>query len=109
MMLSKVAFLISTLSPIRPAIAFSRSASIPTTVCPSGPMNSSGAYVASAATVSVPFDLNLAGTNAATAEFVPVDAGVDAVDDAPPDELLLLLLPHPATMATQSTAKAAAP
>ena len=44
------------------AIAAARSASIPMTVLPLVPMNSLGAYVASAATVSVPLDLMAAGT-----------------------------------------------
>jgi hypothetical protein len=78
------------------------------TVCPSAAMYSFGAYVASEATVSVPFDLIAAGTKAAT---LAVAAGV-ALVLATLDELLLLLLllPQPATSAadTQSrTGKAA--
>ena len=57
MMLSKVTFLTVAWSPIAWARAFARSASIPITVLPFDAMNSFGAYVASAATVSVPFDL----------------------------------------------------
>ena len=54
---SKVAFTIFAFSPIADATAFARSASMPTTVLPSQAMNSFGAYVASAATVRVPFCL----------------------------------------------------
>ena len=54
---SKVALTTLALSPIADASAFARSASMPTTVLPSEAMNSFGAYVASAATVSVPFFL----------------------------------------------------
>ena len=49
---------------------------MPTTVWPSDPMNSFGAYVASAATVSVPFDLIEAGTWAAI-ELTALDGVVD--------------------------------
>src|SRR5439155_20705029 len=66
MMLSKVALTMLTLRPITPARAFARSASMPTTERPFGPMNSFGAYVASAATLSVPLDLMAEGTSAAT-------------------------------------------
>src|SRR5215472_4699921 len=65
MIVSKVALTMLTRSPITWPSAWARSASMPTTVWPSGPMNSFGAYVASAATVSVPFDLIDAGTWAA--------------------------------------------
>ena len=103
MMLSKVAFLTSTLRPMTAPSAFIRSASIPTTVWPSDAMNSSGAYVASAATVSVPFDLIADGTSAATVASAPLDPELEAllelVLDVPAepevDELLLLLLPQP--------------
>jgi hypothetical protein len=49
---------------------------MPTTVWPSDPMNSFGAYVASAATVSVPFDLIEAGTWAAI-ELTALDGVLD--------------------------------
>src|SRR5581483_11632999 len=107
MMLSKVAFTTLAFRPITPASACARSASMPSTVWPSEPMNSLGAYDASAATVSVPFDLIEAGTSDATFWSTPlaappplVLAGVEGVL-----ELLLLLLPHPAaTRAAQASA-----
>jgi hypothetical protein len=84
-------------------------------------MNSSGAYVASAATVSAPFDLIAAGTSATTVGSplealavpelaVPVDDVVAGALDVPAldDELLLLLLPHPTT-ATALTIATTAP
>ena len=68
---------------------------MPTTVLPSEPMNSFGAYVASAATVSEPFFLTSPGTSAERladpVEAVVVDAVVEEV------VLLELLPPQPAT------------
>jgi hypothetical protein len=64
-------------------------------------MNSFGAYWASLATVSVPFDLIAAGTCAAIAEFalgVETLAPVDVADVL----LLELLLPQPASTTTTS-------
>jgi hypothetical protein len=61
---------------------------MPTTVCPSDPMNSFGAYVASAATVSVPFDLMEAGTWAAI-ELTAFDGVLDDAVGLGPE-----LLPH---------------
>ncbi len=102
MMLSKVAFTTLALRPITPASAFARSASMPSTVWPSLPMNSLGAYVASAATVSVPFDFTAAGTSDATFwSTPPVVAPVLAPVEAGAEDVLLLLLPQPvATTAT---------
>ena len=42
MMVSKVAFTTLTLTPRTPAMAFPRSTSMPSTVCPSVPKNSFG-------------------------------------------------------------------
>src|ERR1019366_2136494 len=64
---SKVSLTMSALIPITAARALLRSASIPITVWPSEAKNSFGAQLASAAPVSVPFDLIAAGTSAATA------------------------------------------
>jgi hypothetical protein len=63
---------------------------MPTTVWPSDPMNSFGAYVASAATVSVPFDLMEAGTWAAI-ELTDLDGVLDDAVGLGPE-----LLPQPA-------------
>jgi hypothetical protein len=78
-------------------------------------MNSFGAYVASAATVSVPLDLIAAGTLAATAGSAAADELEPAAEDVPALELEepepddeLLLLPHPATAATHNTGASAA-
>ena len=106
MIVSNVALTNLTFRPICAPSALTRSTSMPITVCPSGPMNSFGAYVASAATVSVPFDLIAAGTSAAIDAFAPL---VDAVVV----ELLLLLLvllllPHPASATMTSTGAAIA-
>ncbi len=49
----------------------------------------------------MPFDFTDDGTIATTEAFEPVEALDELVDV---ELLLLLLLPHPATMATQSTA-----
>ncbi len=117
MIVSNVALTSFAFRPMTLASALPRSASIPTTVWPSGPMNSFGAYVASDATVSVPFDLVAAGTSLATAASAPpledVAAGVEVEVDvaagaALEDELLLLLLlPHAAMAATLSSDSAA--
>ena len=80
-------------------------------------MNSSGAYVASAATTSVPFDFRADGTSATTAGLDAFPADADDVplglvlDDAAALDvvllLLLLLLPQPTTTSAQSTDAAA--
>ena len=80
---------------------------MPMTVWPSGAMNSSGAYWASDATVSVPFDLIAAGTSLA------IDVSTVGVAGAEADvELLLLLvellLPQPASATMTSTGAAIA-
>src|SRR5262245_45807790 len=70
-------------------------------------MNSFGAYVASAATVSVPFDFTAAGTSDATFWSTPPPpvAPVLAPVDAGAEDVLLLLLPQPAaTTATSASA-----
>ncbi|HEY2311996.1 MAG TPA: hypothetical protein VGH96_00175 [Streptosporangiaceae bacterium] len=61
---------------------------MPTTVWPSEAMNSFGAYVASAATVSVPADLMLAGTWAAI-ELTDACGVADGVGVPDPVPLLL--------------------
>ena len=91
MMPSNVALTTLALRPMAAANAFARSASMPSTVLPSLPMNSLGAYDASAATVSVPLDLIAAGTPGTTF-FAVVLAGCCAAVVPPP----LSLLPHPA-------------
>src|SRR5207244_8959654 len=90
-------------TPITSPSALPRSASMPTTVCPSGAMNSLGAYSASDATVIVPFFFTAAGTSAATLLFSPA-LTFEVVE-------LFLLLPQPASAAaaTTATATAAAP
>ena len=103
MMLSKVWLVTVASSPISPAIAFARSASIPMTVLPSDAMNSSGAYVASAATVSCPLDLMSAGTWPAIAGS-GLTLKLAAVSVPPPPPFSSLLLPQPA--ATVTVAKA---
>ena len=55
---------------------------MPMTVWPSDAMNSFGAYVASAATVSVPCDLIEAGTWAAI-ELTSLDGAADGADPDP--------------------------
>src|SRR5580692_1146750 len=62
MIVSKVALTTLTFRPSSCPMALAMSASMPTTVVPFGPMNSLGAYVASAATIRVPFDLIALGT-----------------------------------------------
>src|SRR3954449_486302 len=97
MMPSNVAFFTLALRPMTPASAFARSASMPSTVFPSEPMNSFGGYDASAATVSVPLLLTAAGSFAATAGTACVDAaGVGAGVDALDSELEPSLEPHAA-------------
>jgi hypothetical protein len=66
-------------------------------------MNSLGAYVASAATVRVPFDLIAAGTSAAI-EL----AGLADDDVVAADVLLLLLLLQPAAASAVAISSAAA-
>ncbi len=73
---------------------------MPMTVWPSSAMNSFGAYVASEATISVPFDLIADGTVATIAAFALFAADVVAVVAV---ELELLLLPQPARARTAST------
>jgi hypothetical protein len=71
-------------------------------VCPSGATNSFGAYWASVATFSVPFDLIAAGTCAAIAALV---LGVDTLEPVDVADVLLLeeLLPQPAIASTAKT------
>jgi hypothetical protein len=69
---------------------------MPITVWPSGATNSLGAYWASDATFSVPFDLIAAGTVAAIAASAPVGATLDVLDALEELEELELLLPQPA-------------
>src|SRR5579884_521289 len=104
MIVSKVALTTFAFSPITAARALTRSGSIPTTVWPSEAMNSSGAYVASAATVSTPFDLMAAGTSFSTAGSA-AGAGAEVEEVPPPVEELEELeeLPHPTIAATQMT------
>ena len=71
MIVSKVAFTNFQVRPMTLPSACPSSGSHPVTVLPLEPMNSFGAYVASAATVSVPFDLTFAGTSAAILLFAP--------------------------------------
>src|SRR5689334_5481166 len=75
---------------------------MPMTVCPFEARNSFGAYWASLATASVPFDLYFAGTCDATAATVPPPE-VDVVEVAAVELVLDLLLPHPAIARTTST------
>src|SRR5437660_6204573 len=98
MIASKVELTTFTFSPITAAIALTMSGSMPITVWPSGAMNSSGAYSASLATISVPLALTAAGTCAAIAALTPGEGEVEveAVVD-------FLLLPQPAsTMAASA-------
>src|SRR5437868_2832277 len=101
MIASKVELTMVAFKPSTAAIALTMSGSMPITVCPSGAMNSFGAYCASVPTISVPLDLIAAGTCAAIdalALGVGTVAAVLAVDDV--DELLLL--PQPAIASTAS-------
>src|SRR5258708_36489085 len=75
--------------PIVSARAVTRSGSMPMTVCPSEARNSFGAYCASLATVSVPFDLTAAGPRAAIPATAPPADDVEAVEGV--GELALLL------------------
>ena len=72
---------------------------MPTTVWPSDPMNSFGAYVASAATVSVPFDLMEAGTWAAI-ELADLDGVVVDVAGLGPEPLPQAAANRPAARKT---------
>jgi hypothetical protein len=79
---------------------------MPTTVWPSDAMNSFGAYVASAATVSDPCDLMEDGTWAAM-ELTSLDGTDDGVEPEPdPEPLLQAVATRPtdrnATMAADS-------
>src|SRR5437879_584928 len=98
MIASNVALTTFTLRPSTAATALTMSGSMPITVCPSGAMNSSGAYSASLATISVPLDLIFAGTCAAIAAFSLAALVVAAVEE------LFLLLPQPAIAAIASSA-----
>ena len=91
MIVSNVALTMLTLRPRTCPSAVARSASKPTTVWPSDPMNSFGAYVASAATASVPFALTAAGTWAAIELTTPDGLAGDVVP-----VLVPVPLPHPA-------------
>src|SRR5690348_4253330 len=107
MIVSKFELMMATFRPIVFAMALMRSASIPITVWPSGAMNSFGAYCASLATFSVPFDLTLAGTVAAIAGSVVTDIGVEvALGAVLDDEVVLLLLPQPANASAASAGTA---
>ena len=90
-MVSNVALTMLILRPSTCPSAVARSASQPTTVWPSDPMNSFGAYVASAATASVPFALTAAGTWAAIELTSPDGLAGDVVP-----VLVPVPLPHPA-------------
>src|ERR1700723_1164462 len=104
MIASKSALTNVVFSPITSPSAVTRSGSMPMIVFPSGARNSFGAYCASVATVSVPFDLIAAGTVAAIDAFTAV-ALLDVVLAAVLDEdEELLLLPHPASTTTTSAA-----
>ena len=76
---------------------------MPTTVWPSDPMNSFGAYVASAATVSVPFDLIEAGTWAAI-ELTALDGVLDDAAGLGPEPLLQAVANKPAASKAAVTA-----
>ncbi len=98
MIVSKVALTTFAFRPRSGNSACARSASIPTTVCPLEPMNSFGAYVASAATMTAPIDLMLAGTSAAAGAYTPAVftplallAAELALDELEDDELELEL------------------
>src|SRR5712675_533029 len=92
MIVSNVALTMLILRPSTCPRALAKSASQPITVWPSDAMNSLGAYVASAATVSVPFDLMAAGTSAAIELAGLADGDCDAVAAGVLLLLLLLLL-----------------
>src|ERR1700722_2859524 len=104
MIASKLALIIVTFRPITSPSAFTMSGSIPMIVCPSEAMHSFGAYCASVATLSVPFDLVAAGTSLATDATAPLDVGalVDVVVAVEAVLLLVLLLPQPASARTVS-------
>src|SRR5690348_14986667 len=97
MIVSKFELMMFTLRPMTPASAAMRSASIPITVWPSGATNSLGAYWASLAMFSVPFALILAGTVAAIAESVLTCAGLPLSAVVLELDVVLLLLPQPAS------------
>src|ERR1700728_4504621 len=99
MIASKLALTISTFRPITSPSSFIMSASIPMIVWPSEARNSLGAYCASVATTSLPFDLIAAGTCAAIVALALLDVVVVvvAVELVP-----LLLLPQPASTRTVS-------
>ena len=105
MIVSKFALTMFAFRPITAASACIRSASMPMTVCPSGAMNSFGAYCASVATISVPLDLIAAGTCATTAGSAEV-ATTTAVVVVGVETVvlleLLLLLPQPASASRAS-------
>src|SRR4051794_33325712 len=69
MIASNVAFPTSALSPISLASALARSASMPSIVLPSSPMDSIGGELASDATGSLPLLFNFARTLPATADL----------------------------------------
>src|SRR3954464_10628391 len=73
MIASNVAFLTSALSPIALASALARSASMPSIVLPSSPMDSIGGELASDATVSLPLLLTWPAPLPATAELAAPD------------------------------------
>ena len=101
MIVSNVALTMLILRPSTCPRALANSGSQPITVWPSDAMNSLGAYVASAATVSVPFDLMAAGTSAAIELTGLADGDCDAV--AAGALLLLLLLQPVATSAVTAS------
>ena len=94
MIVSKFELMRFTCNPMTAPSAFSRSASIPITVCPFGAMNSLGAYCASVATFSVPLDFIAAGTCEATVALSADDGVLTTVTEV--ELVLLLLLPQPA-------------
>src|ERR1700730_16108095 len=101
---SKFELMMFAFNPMVARSALMRSASMPITVWPSGATNSLGAYWASLATFSVPFDLIAAGTVAAIAELTLVGATLDVLGVLEELEELeeLELLPQPAIARTTS-------
>src|SRR3954451_1869591 len=103
MIASNVALVTLAFSPISLASALARSASIPSIVLPSPPMDSIGGELGADATIRVPLLLYLAGTLPATAGLaVPGDAAVELVALDVDLLLLSLLEPHPGSATRQS-------
>src|SRR5436190_8075179 len=102
MIASNVELTTFALSPSTAAIALTMSGSMPITVCPSGAMNSLGAYSASLATTNVPLALIAGGTCAA---IVALTLGVGGAAGAV--ELVAVVFlppPHPASAARAKAA-----